>query len=586
MSYGELREVYLALVGLAVVGALLPIAVDFTWGQTLNMLSADDPSTRAVWTWIIAYLLVALHKELGDHANAFLNKRLANRLETVFGEMVPTLKSELSTETLEAPAMQDSISRVAENAEGSVCQFVRRIFELSQGGLAVTMATIVLATSSWWMALVLFVSMVPAFLIEARYGRDVFDLDGELAEPRRRTEHTSWDLHCSTSLTAAKVLGAVPLMLQRIREDLKLMEDSRNQLERRYLPQVLAAHVLTFVVSSWVTITLLNDVIDGEMPLGTFTFYIATMESLRYALQSFFYELGEQLQDNRFIAETFELFAAGTASPQTVELRIDRKGPEQITLTDVGYTDPHGGKTALHGVTVIFPRGKFSVIVGPNGSGKTTLANIVAGIRQPTAGSVLIDTERLTAATAREWGTYVGLVPQDPPVFTALRIGENILCSPWNADGEAEKRATQAARDAALLPAIERLPQRFLTRPSSLFSDGHTFSGGHVQRLGWARVFAGNYRVWILDEALSMIDDPTRLHLLEKIRRACNRGVTVILVTHDEDVALRADQVLVLDAGKVVEHGEPAVLAANANSRFNRLFRESRERARAAAAAD
>jgi putative ABC transport system ATP-binding protein len=219
-----------------------------------------------------------------------------------------------------------------------------------------------------------------------------------------------------------------------------------------------------------------------------------------------------------------------------------------IQLREVSKTVRSGEHplTILHPLTLDIPRGRFMAIVGPSGSGKSTLLGLIAGLDAPTAGSVLIDGVDITRldedALARLRGEKIGFVFQFFHLIPSLTAFENVAV-PMEIAG-----ANDARRRTATLLEEVGLSDRAHHYPSQL-------SGGEQQRVALARALANAPPIVLADEPTGNLDTATGRHILELLRGIHRvRGTTIVLVTHDAELASIADSRLTLRDGRVVEH--------------------------------
>jgi putative ABC transport system ATP-binding protein len=222
-----------------------------------------------------------------------------------------------------------------------------------------------------------------------------------------------------------------------------------------------------------------------------------------------------------------------------------------IQLREVSKTVRSGDQplTILHPLTLDVPRGQFMAIVGPSGSGKSTLLGLIAGLDAPTSGAVLIDGVDITRldedALARLRGEKIGFVFQFFHLIPSLTAFENVSV-PMEIAGAADAR-----RRAKTLLEEVGLSDRAHHYPSQL-------SGGEQQRIALARALANAPPIVLADEPTGNLDTATGHHILELLREIHRaRGTTIILVTHDAELAAIADSRLVLRDGRVVEHVAP-----------------------------
>jgi putative ABC transport system ATP-binding protein len=224
--------------------------------------------------------------------------------------------------------------------------------------------------------------------------------------------------------------------------------------------------------------------------------------------------------------------------------------PLLVSAADVArvYGEGQAAVRALDGVTVGFPAGRFTAIMGPSGSGKSTLMHILAGLDRPTSGSVVLDgvelvdldDKRLTALRRDK----VGFVFQSFNLLPVLNARENIVL-PLSIAG----RKPDEEWLGRLIDAVG-LGDRLEHRPSEL-------SGGQQQRVAVARALASRPAVIFADEPTGNLDSKASGELLSLLRRSVDEfGQTVIMVTHDATAASYADRLLVLGDGRIVHDGE------------------------------
>jgi putative ABC transport system ATP-binding protein len=229
-----------------------------------------------------------------------------------------------------------------------------------------------------------------------------------------------------------------------------------------------------------------------------------------------------------------------------------------IGLRDVSKTVTSGSEplTILHPLTLDIPRGEFVAVVGPSGSGKSTLLGLIAGLDSPSSGHVLIDGVDITAlgedALAKLRGEKIGFVFQFFHLIPSLTAYENVAV-PMEIAGAANVR-----RRAETLLEEVGLTGRAHHYPSQL-------SGGEQQRVAIARALANDPPLVLADEPTGNLDTGTGRHIMDLLRTIhTTRRTTLVLVTHDAELAATADARLVLRDGRVVDNtlGGPAMRGA------------------------
>ncbi len=218
-----------------------------------------------------------------------------------------------------------------------------------------------------------------------------------------------------------------------------------------------------------------------------------------------------------------------------------------INLRDVSKTVVSGSEplTILHPLSLDIARGEFIAIVGPSGSGKSTLLGLIAGLDSPSSGDVLIDGVNITKlgedGLAKLRGEKIGFVFQFFHLIPSLTAFENVAV-PLEIAGsrDASSRAKQLLEEVGLTGRSHHYPSQL--------------SGGEQQRVALARALANNPPILLADEPTGNLDSANGRHIMELVRDIHKtRGTTIVLVTHDAELAAIADARLILRDGRVVE---------------------------------
>jgi ATP-binding cassette subfamily B protein len=205
------------------------------------------------------------------------------------------------------------------------------------------------------------------------------------------------------------------------------------------------------------------------------------------------------------------------------------------------------GREILRGLELDIPAGTSCAIVGPSGAGKSTIARLLYRFYDPTAGCILIDDQDIAQVQQRTLRAAIGIVPQDTVLFNDT-IGYNIAYGRENAD---QPDVEAAARGAAIDHFIDVLPEKY---DSMVGERGLKLSGGEKQRVAIARTLLKNPPILVLDEATSALDSRTEQAIQETLDRVA-QSRTTIMIAHRLSTIVNADQIVVLDQGRVAERG-------------------------------
>jgi ABC-type multidrug transport system fused ATPase/permease subunit len=323
---------------------------------------------------------------------------------------------------------------------------------------------------------------------------------------------------------------------------------------RRYAVNGLCVATIFAVFLGSTTIYAAGAVQSGRMTVGDFVLIntyllqvVRPVESLGYAMQGL-------SQGVAMLEKMLELFRE-RPEPQDVEDHAPMRGPVALEFEDV-WLSYRPGHSVLKGLSFKIPAGKTLGIVGPSGSGKSTTVRLLVRLFETHRGRILlggVPIDELPLSTLRR---SIAVVPQDTVLFNET-IGDNIAFGkPDCTHAEVE----QAARLANLHDFIMSLPDRYDTRVGER---GVKLSGGERQRVSIARAAIKQPLIYVFDEATSSLDSKTERAILSNLREISKISTTLV-IAHRLSTVVHADEIIVLEAGGVVERGTHASLMRGA----------------------
>ncbi|VTR75501.1 ABC transporter ATP-binding protein [Cellulomonas hominis] len=238
------------------------------------------------------------------------------------------------------------------------------------------------------------------------------------------------------------------------------------------------------------------------------------------------------------------------------------RGPAAVELRGVGFAYPDG-PPVLHGVDLRLPAGRSTAVVGATGSGKTTIAKLVTRLMDPTQGEVLLDGTDLRTVRAADLRRRVVMVPQEGFLFDAT-LAENLVYGLRTPDGRtptpqaAEPQLRAALAELGLSDWVDELPSGLHT---PVGQRGEALSAGERQLVALTRAYLADADLLVLDEATSAVDPATEVRIARALD-SLTTGRSTVTIAHRLSTAEAADLVVVVDAGRVVEHGQHDRLVA------------------------
>ena len=311
-----------------------------------------------------------------------------------------------------------------------------------------------------------------------------------------------------------------------------------------------------------ITVVAATSVINGEMTLGMMLavqYIIGQLNSPVKQLMEFFYSL----QDVRISLERInEIHEKKDENGETHKSLVDLSVGQDLSFSRVGFKyDPHVERKTLQDINVKIPAGKVTAIVGASGSGKTTMIKLLLGYYPVMEGDITVGNVNIDNLDLKWWRQQCGVVMQDGVIFSES-IARNIAVD----DGEIDLEKLQKAVEIANIKEfIQSLPLKFNT---IIGRDGIGLSQGQKQRILIARAVYKNPKYIFLDEATNALDAKNERAIVENLNDFY-KDKTVVVVAHRLSTVNRADQIIVLDNGRIVETGNHATLVEKHGTYYN-----------------
>jgi ATP-binding cassette subfamily B protein len=501
----------------------------------------------------------------------------------------------------EDPEFYDKLTRARREASTRPLSLIQSNFQVVRHGLTLGGYIALLIGFSGWMALVLLLATVPAFIAEARFSGAAFRLRNWRSPDSRRLTYIEYVLANDEHAKEVKLFGLGPLLLERYR---RLAEsffagDRRLAVQRAGWGYGLSLVSTAVFYGSYALIVAAT--VRGGLSLGEMTLYLVAFRQGQQSFQAVLAALAGMYEDTLYMSNLFEYFAIPTGTAVSAPVpepsltptsRPQGQGPapvrdeQGIRFEGVGFRYPGAVRTAriegqdpapartidrwaLRGIDVFIPKGQSLALVGENGAGKTTFIKLLTNLYQPTEGRILLDGRDLRNWDQAELHRRIGVIFQDFNQYQ-LALRENVAFGSVDHLDD-ELRLGRAVEQGGARDLVAGLPAGLDTQLGRWFTAGVELSGGQWQKVALARAFMRDEAdILILDEPTAALDAEAEHAVFQRFR-ALAAGRTTILISHRFPTVRMADRILVLEAGSVVEDGSHAQLLA-AGARYAHLF--------------
>lgn len=566
------RQLTLVLAIGTLFSGLLPAGIAWVGKELIDAIlvaSRTTHDTAEVLPWLIVELglviALAANQRLLTMTKALLRAQLGHRVNVLI------LEKALQLELIhfEDSELYDRMTRARREASSRPLGLVTKTFDIFQHLLSLASYAFLLADFSLWAVLILVVAGLPAFFSEARFARDAFRLFNWRTPETREQAYLETVIAREDHVKEVKLFGlGRPLLDRYIAIFKKLYTEDRSLTIRRGM-WALALGVMATLAFYGAYIWVALSAVAGAVSLGAMTMYLVVFKQGQSTLSSLLAAIGGLYEDNLYLTSLYELLDEPVPPPPGTADDDGPKPKDGLRFEDVSFAYPGATTPALDKVSFHLPPGSKLAIVGENGSGKTTLVKLLARFYNPSGGRITYNGRDLTEWDPDAYRRRIGVIFQDFARYQ-MKVGENIGAGD-SAGFDDPVRWAEAAEKGLAAPFINEMPKGYATQLGRWFRDGRELSLGQWQKIALSRAFMRkDADILVLDEPTASMDAGAEIQVFERFRELTKDQIAIV-ISHRFSTVRMADQIIVLDHGKIEEAGTHESLVA-AGGRYATLF--------------
>ena len=542
-----------------VIQGLLPLVMLYLTkllidAVTEGLKAPSAEASLARMTWILAGLAGVAVASAMLTAVASLISRIHAQVVTDYMHGLLQAKSvEVDLEYYENAQYQDTLHRAQQEAPHRPTAILNALLQFGQDAISLLAMVGVLWWLHWGMIPVLMLTAIPYFFVRLQQSNRLFIW----ARARTPLERKAWYVNMLlTQVTAAKEIRLFdlgPRLRQWFQDARLVLRRERIALERRWAIAGLLAQIIgvagVFGVYSFVALRTYQ----GLLTVGDLVIYFQAVQRASGCLEGLGLSVSSLYESNLFLTTLQEFLGIQSRLPESAHPKsFPQRITQGITFDHVSLHYPHEERVAIRDFTFTIRPGEHVAFVGANGAGKTTLVKLLCRLYDPSGGRITIDGADLRDYAIADVRGAVSGIFQDFVKFQ-LSAKDNIALGVRSPDVDL-RVLTQAAKQAGVHEAIERLPKGYESLLGKLFDGGHELSIGEWQKVALARAILRDSQILILDEPTSAMDAKAEAELFERFHKL-TQGRMAILISHRLSTVKMADRIYVVDDGQIVEQG-------------------------------
>ncbi|MBW5469152.1 ATP-binding cassette domain-containing protein [Brevibacillus formosus] len=551
---------FITIVILNILQGLFPVGMLYVTQELVNAVSSgisqDGDTVVISFLFFISFILVKqLVTLIQNYVEGLFQSLLSNRLR----EMVLDKANAMGLADFENAEVQDQLKRAQQETSYRPYQIFELVLSIVSGVISLVSTSLFLIFWKWWVVFILVLFPLISFYSYLRLSQQEFYIRWSRAERERRGWYISHLLTHDRAFKEVQIYKLGSYLITQFRDMITQFFYEDKKIATIRLKTSLVFESLTIAMIGFMSFIAIKAAFLKEILLGNLVSYIQGITLTQTTSQSLMHSLIGLSQHNMFVEQLFLFLERNSSDPvklQKVAITTPQENDpfvlESIEFVNVSFTYPETARPVLQNLSFRIRKGESLAIVGENGSGKTTLVKLLTLLYKDYEGQILINGTDLNAFDMEQIRAKIGVVFQDFMQYE-MSIRNNVGFGDLSLLHQDDK-LYHALEKSGMRSLAEGFEQGLDTQLGKWFTEGLQLSGGQWQRIAIARAFLRNADLYILDEPSASLDPMAEKEVFDSFNLLTKERMG-IFISHRYSSAQYADQIMVLDQGRIVEFG-------------------------------
>lgn len=558
----------------SVIGSLMPVGIGVVTKYLIDYLNnnqANLSNAMGVLMFLIGLRFVLIWLEgliywIGNtsYMDYLVRSKMQNTINYLFNQKMTSMDSAY----FEDPVAQNLITKTRDTKTWKLTEELRILSYTVRTITILVSAGIVLGTFGWWWPILVIIACLPRLWSQTKLGTIQWSIYGGGAPKARRLWYFEWIFTEPNILKEVRIFQSAQYLLDKMKKiQGELYEMFKKPLDR-YLWIWFGLNTWEILFGLTIVYMQFSGVSNGLITVGGLILFIDMVLNLQNNVVNTAINLGVVFANNLYINDFRQVMELPDLVKETnIPIKIDTKNAPRIEFRGVSFKYPGTKISVLDKVNIVIDEGTNVALVGVNGAGKSTIIKLLCRFYDVDEGEILINGVNIKKIAKKDLYSLMGTLFQTFAQFH-FTVKENIVMGdPTSND---ENKMKLAATQAGASEFIEKFPDKYDQILGREFDDGEEISGGQWQKLAIARAFYEQAPLLILDEPTSAIDAEAEMEIFANLQKIY-KNKTLVLVSHRFSTVRNANQIYIIDDGKVIEHGSHQELIKK-NGKYSKMF--------------